>query len=48
MLRAARHRRLRRIKIVTVWVVLGILIGAPVALAIISMEGRHRSRRQRR
>jgi hypothetical protein len=40
MLPAARRRRrrlrLRRIKIVMVWVILGILIGAPIAVAIIS------------
>ena len=40
MLPAARRRRLRRIKTVVVWIILGILIGAPVAAAIISMERR--------
>jgi cellulose biosynthesis protein BcsQ len=39
-----RHRRrlrLRRIKVALVWVIVGVAIGAPVALSVIRMEHRH-------
>jgi hypothetical protein len=44
MLPAARRRRrlrLRRIKIVVAWVILGILIGTPIALAFFATTPRH-------